>query len=646
MTCMKFLNLNNKNKDKKNMKGKIFSQIVTILFIIAVMVLISSYVSDQKDKEEISISQLATLVSEKQIKGISVELNELKIIKNDGTELKGKKEIGGTLSETLTNLGVKGEDIILANIETKNPTSISYYLGKFLPFFFPFLILGILIYMFTRQSKGGAMQAFSFGNSRARFIDPKDKKNRVTFNDVAGAKEAKEELTEIVDFLKSPQKYLNIGAEIPKGLLMMGAPGTGKTLLARAIAGEAEVPFFSVSGSEFVEMFVGVGASRVRDLFTQAKKISPSIVFIDEIDAIGRVRGGGVGGGNDEREQTLNQILTEMDGFEKNHKVIVVAATNRPEVLDPALLRPGRFDRRVMIDLPDKEDREKILEIHGKKKPYAKDINLKVIAERTPGFSGADLQSLMNEGAILAAKENRKKITQNDLVVSIEKVMLGPERKSHIPSKEEKIKTAYHEVGHALVSSLMEHADPVHKVSIIPRGRVGGYTLNLPFDDRRMRTRNDFLSEISTLLGGYITEKMVFDDVTTGPSNDLMVASDLARRMVIKYGMSDKVGTVCYDGRDFGVSQTGSDDGNVSAISEKTHVLLDEEVKKIIDIQYIEAEKILREHEKALHGISEELLKKETLERDDFEKLLKKYKIRVKKKTDVGKRFKIKKSKI
>ncbi len=641
---MNFFKIKKPNKNKKG--PKLFSQITTVVFFIALMILLTSVIYSNKGIKNISISQLATLVAEHHIKEINVELDDLSIIKNDGTKLKSKKEKDGTLTESLRNLGVPPQSIVASNIKQKKPSSFWYYFGKFLPFLFPFLLLGVIIFLFSKQAKGGgAMQAFSFGNSRAKFIDPKDKKNRVTFKDVAGAKEAKSELMEIVDFLKSPQKYLNIGAEIPKGLLMMGQPGTGKTLLARAIAGEAEVPFFSVSGSEFVEMFVGVGASRVRDLFTQAKKMSPSIIFIDEIDAIGRTRGGGVGGGNDEREQTLNQILTEMDGFEKNQKVIVVAATNRPEVLDPALLRPGRFDRRVVIDLPDRSDREKILEIHGSKKPYEKDIDLKVIAERTPGFSGADLQSLMNEAAILAAKENRKKLKQNDLIVSIEKVMLGPERKSHIPSEEEKIKTAYHEVGHALVASLTEYADPVHKVSIIPRGRTGGYTMNLPFDDKRMKTKKDFLSEISVLLGGYITEKMVFDDITTGPSNDLMVASDLARRMVTVYGMSDKVGTVCYDGRGSGISQVGADHGSVASVSEKTHLLIDAEVKKIIDGQYKEAQGLLKKHEKALHGISKSLLKEETLERAEFEKLLKKYKIRVKEKGDVKKRFVINKGK-
>src|SRR6185436_19907109 len=365
------------------------------------------------------------------------------------------------------------------------------------------LLLGIMWYL-SRQMRGAGVQAFTFGRSLARLISPEDGAQRVTFADVAGAREAKEELTEIVDFLKNPKKFIQIGARIPKGVLLMGAPGTGKTLLARAVAGEAGVPFFSISGSEFVEMFVGVGASRVRDLFQTAKKNSPAIIFVDEIDAVGRVRGTGIGGGNDEREQTLNQILVEMDGFEPNEKVIVMAATNRPDVLDPALLRPGRFDRRVTIDLPDRNDREEILKIHSTKKPFAEDVVLRVIAERTPGFSGADLYSLMNEAAILAARENRTKVSQYDLIRSIEKVIIGPERRSHILSKKEKELTAYHEAGHALVSSILPYADPVHKITIISRGRALGYVFKLPIEEKKLQSKKEFLDDIAVGLGGYV----------------------------------------------------------------------------------------------------------------------------------------------
>jgi cell division protease FtsH len=492
------------------------------------------------------------------------------------------------------------------------------------------------------MKKGGAMQAMSFGNSKARFFDPKDKKNRITFDKVAGAKEAKQELMEVVDFLKNPKKYLEIGAEIPKGVLMTGAPGTGKTLLARAVAGEAGVPFFSISGSEFIEMFVGVGASRVRDLFKNAKKMAPAIIFIDEIDAIGRTRGGGMGGGNDEREQTLNQILVEMDGFDDKNQVIIMAATNRPEILDKALLRPGRFDRRVTIDLPDKKDREKILEIHGKKKPFEDDVDLTLIAQRTPGFSGADLFSLMNEAAILAASENRKKVAQNDLIKSIEKVLLGPERKSHIFSENEKLRTAYHEVGHALVASVLEHADPVHKITIISRGNAGGYTLNLPFKEKKMTTKKDFEAELAVFMGGYAAEKMIFDDVTTGPSNDLQVSTRMARDMVVRYGMSEKIGVLAIEGgRE---TLAGSGDGiEKRNISEKTAELVDEEIKALMDKAYKTTEGILTRNKQALHEISKTLKDREVLERSEYEELLKKFNIKIKTEEDQEKLFQIKK---
>jgi cell division protease FtsH len=449
---------------------------------------------------------------------------------------------------------------------------------------------------------------------------PEDDKVKITFKDVAGAKEAKQELAEIVDFLKNPKKFLDIGARIPKGILLMGAPGTGKTLLARAVAGEAGVAFFSMSGSEFVEMFVGVGASRVRDLFKLAKVTAPAIIFIDEIDAVGRVRGTGMGGGNDEREQTLNQILVEMDGFEPNEKVIVMAATNRPDVLDPALLRPGRFDRRVTIDLPDRADRLAILEVHSKNKPFAEDVQLSVIAERTPGFSGADLHSLMNEGAILAARENRTKIGQYDLIRSIEKVMLGPERKSHILSKREKELTAYHEAGHALLASVLEFADPVHKVSIISRGRAAGYTLKLPLEDRKLQSKKEFLDDIVMALGGYVVERDIFGDLTTGASNDLQVATSLARDMVTKYGMSDKIGPVALEATG-GRALFGQNVGD-KEYSDAVGLTIDQEVSKIMNDSYARAQVIINEKREALNNIAKALVEAETLERAEFEKIL------------------------
>jgi cell division protease FtsH len=483
-----------------------------ILFFLLIVALYSTISDFSKKIEEIPISKLAEMVEEGTVASIEVNGSKLSIKLADGTEMKSKKETESSLSETLRNYGVAEEKVRKTQINVKSESGFGFWVITILPILLPIVLVGFLIWMFTRQVKGAGMQAFSFGQSKAKITDPNDKNNKVTFKDIAGAKEAKQELSEIVDFLKNPKKFLDIGARIPKGVILTGAPGTGKTLLARAVAGEAGVPFFHLSGSEFVEMFVGVGASRVRDLFDIAKKSSPAIIFIDEIDAVGRVRGTGVGGGNDEREQTLNQILVEMDGFEPNEKVIVMAATNRSDVLDPALLRPGRFDRRVVLDLPDRQDREEILLIHARKKPLAEDVNLKLVAERTPGFSGADLYSLMNEAAILAAREDRKTVAQFDLIRSIEKVMMGPERKSHLMSEKEKKITAYHEAGHALVASVLPNADPVHKVSIVARGRAGGYTLKLPLEDRRLQSRKEFLDDIAMSLGGYVAEEMIFGD--------------------------------------------------------------------------------------------------------------------------------------
>ncbi len=536
---------------------------------------------------------------------------------------KSRKESNVSITETLKNYGVSAKELQKVKIKVEGPGGFKYWMSVLIPALLPILVIFGILYFLTRGMKSGpGMQPFSFGKATPRFIDPNDKNQKVTFKDVAGAKEAKEELKEIVDFLKNPKKFLQIGARIPKGVLLMGSPGTGKTLLARAVAGEAKVPFFSISGSEFVEMFVGVGASRVRDLFQQAKKHAPSIIFIDEIDAVGRARGSGIGGGNDEREQTLNQILVEMDGFEPNDQVIVMAATNRPDVLDPALLRPGRFDRRVVIDLPDRKDREEILKIHARKKPLHADVDLKVIAERTPGFSGADLANLMNEAAILAARENRKEITQYDLIRSIEKVMLGPERKSHVLSEKEKKITAYHEAGHAIVASVLEHSDPVHKISIISRGKAAGYTLKLPLEDKKMHSKKEFLDDIATSLGGYIAEEMIFGDVTTGPSNDLQVLTNLARSMVAKWGMSEKLGTVAFDAErvEFGEKP----------YSEDTARQIDEEVRRIIDEQKQRVRDILTKYKDLLDRVANELMEKETLERDEFNAILKEYGIKPK----------------
>jgi len=612
------------DKNKKPIQPKIpniANQIIIAIVIFISITLIYTLVSKKPENiKKMTISEVAQNVVNGSIERIIVSGGDVNITFKDQTKGIAKKELESSLSTTLYNYGVTPVQLASTPIEIKTESGFGYWLLNILPFLLPVFIIIFFIWMLTRQVKGQGMQAFTFGQSKARITDPDDKNNKVTFKDVAGAKEAKEELKEIVDFLKNPKKFLDIGARIPKGVLLTGAPGTGKTLLARAVAGEAAVPFFHLSGSEFVEMFVGVGASRVRDLFKMAKKAAPSIVFIDEIDAVGRVRGTGVGGGNDEREQTLNQILVEMDGFEPNEKVIVMAATNRGDVLDPALLRPGRFDRRVMLDLPDRLDREEILIIHSRKKPFGEDVNLKVIAERTPGFSGADLFSIMNEGAILAAREDRKKIAQFDLIRSIEKVMMGPERKSHLLSKKEKEITAYHEAGHALVASMLPHADPVHKVSIVSRGSAGGYTLKLPLEERRLQSKKEFLDDIAMSLGGYVAEEMVFGDITTGPSNDLQVATSLARAMVTRWGMSEEIGPIALES-DGGRTMFGQG-VNDKEYSERVSALIDGEVSKIMNNAFAVAKSVLTEKRKVLDAIADKLIDVETLEQKEYNDII------------------------
>lgn len=633
-------------KNKKPKKGKrgrpkkkvatgtqFLNNIVSTVLIFAVLLTLYSFLSGNfEDPEEMTLSELASGITSGEIVAITVEGEELKITLADESERVSKKETESSLSETLGNYGVTPEALSSVAIEIKNPSGFGYWALNLLPFLLPLFFIGFIIWFMMRQAKGAGMQALSFGQSNARVIDPNDKSQKVRFKDVAGVKEAKEELTEIVDFLKNPKKFLDIGARVPKGVLLMGAPGTGKTLLARAVAGEANVPFFIISGSEFVEMFVGVGASRVRDLFKLAKKAAPAIIFIDEIDAVGRARGAGMGGGNDEREQTLNQILVEMDGFEPQEKVIVMAATNRPDVLDPALLRPGRFDRRVVLDLPDRADREEILGIHARRKPLAEDVDLKVVAERTPGFSGADLYSLMNEGAILAAREDRKHVSQFDLIRSIEKVMLGPERKSRIISKREKNITAYHEAGHAIVSSVLPFADPVHKISIIARGHAGGYTLKLPIEERKLQSRKEFLDEIAVSLGGYAAELRVFDDITTGPSHDLAVATALARDMVGRYGMSELIGPVAFESapakRFLGTTKSEGE------YSDEVAATIDKEVTRIITEALARAKEVIEDNTDAFEAITKYLLEKETIERKEYEEILRAHGIALKDEKD------------
>lgn len=593
--------------------------LIVFLFLMLSGIMIL-YSTPEKKPTDVSLSELVTQINNGEIKEIVVTGNELSITKTDDTKEKASKEPESSLTETLANYSIDKERFKAVSVTVKQDTGFGYWMLTLLPFLLPFILIGAFIWFMMRQAQRGNSQALNFGMSRARILDPKDKKKKITFKDVAGATEAKQELMEVVDFLRTPKKFLAMGAKIPKGVLLLGPPGTGKTLMAKAVAGEAGVPFFNISGSEFVEMFVGVGASRVRDLFKQAKKNAPAIVFIDEIDAVGRHRGAGLGGGHDEREQTLNQILVEMDGFETDQSVIVIASTNRPDVLDPALLRPGRFDRRVTMDLPDINEREAILKIHAANKPLAEAINMRRIAERTPGFSGADLANLVNEGAILATRRNMKEIGLKELAESIEKVILGPERRSRVINEEEKKVVAYHEGGHALVGASLKNADPVHKVSIISRGHAGGYTMAVPSEDKTLHTNGYFLDELAVLLGGYASEKLIFGDVTTGPSNDLERATGMARSMVTRYGMS-KLGA-----RTFGKKEEliflGREMHEERNYSEETARSIDSEVSRLIDEAFARATNILTEKRAVLDRIANTLLEKETIEKDEFETLV------------------------
>ena len=602
----------------RQLSKQIVYAILVFIILAGLYALISS---PSKTKDDISLSQLVQQINDGAITKIVVQDNDIEAETKDGKTEVSRKESETGITETLKNYGVNEDRLRAVNLEVKGVSTLNIWLGIILPIAGPVLLIAFFIWFSARQLKQGGMQAFSFGQTRARVVSPDDTKERVLFKNVAGVKEAKEELLEIVDFLKSPKKFFDIGARIPRGVLLMGAPGTGKTLLARAVAGEAGVPFFHLSGSEFVEMFVGVGAARVRDLFKLVKKSAPAIIFIDEIDAVGRHRGSGLGGGHDEREQTLNQILVEMDGFETNESVIVMAATNRPDVLDPALLRPGRFDRRVVLDLPDISDREEILKIHGQNKNLAPDVNLRKIAERTPGFAGADLSNLMNEAAILAARLNRTMILQQDLASSIEKVLLGPERKSHLLSPKEKEISAYHEAGHALVASSLPESDPVHKVTIVSRGHAAGYTLKLPIEDRHLFSKRHFLAELAVALGGYAAELLVFKELTTGPHNDLEKATDLARALVTKYGMSEKIGPIS-----FGESQElifmGKEISAAKNYSEATSELIDSEVKSLLGQALKKAQDIITKRRNILDKIASKLIEQESIEQEEFRMLV------------------------
>jgi cell division protease FtsH len=594
--------------------------LISVIIFLAIASVFSFFDTNSKDAQTVSLSKIAEEANNENIDRIEVSQDNLLVFLKDGTKQASTKEKEAALTESLMNYGVEQDKLKNLKIEVKQDSSMSFFLSTVLPFLLPFLLFGAMIWFFMRQVSGSNNKAMSFGQSGAKLFEA-DRKKRVTFADVAGVKEAKEELKEVVEFLRYPQKFFNLGAKIPKGVLLLGSPGVGKTIMARAVAGEANVPFFHISGSEFVEMFVGVGASRVRDLFKRAKKSSPCIIFIDEIDAVGRQRGAGLGGSHDEREQTLNQILVEMDGFEQETNIIVIAATNRPDVLDPALLRPGRFDRQVVLDLPDIADREAILKIHAKQKPLAENVNLRAVAERTPGFSGADLANVMNEGAILAARKNQKQVMQIDLVSAIEKVMLGPERKSHLLSQKEKKIAAWHEAGHALVSTVMEHADPVHKVSIVSRGRAAGYTMKLPTEDKNLHSKSEFLADLAVSMGGYAAEKVVFNELTTGASNDLKVATNLARKLVTAYGMSENLSPMTF-GDSHDMIFLGRDIAEAKNYSEKVAAKIDEEVAGFMERAYKTAGDVMKKYRKHLNLIAEKLMEVETIERDEFEKLV------------------------
>jgi cell division protease FtsH len=594
--------------------------IVTLLFI---SFLFSLFAQPAKAPTTLNLNQLVEKIDDGQVTQIKVNGDDLAIAMKDGSQAVAIKETESGISETLKNLNVSSTALASVDLEVQNQSGWDYWMSLLLPTILPLLLFALIFWYMFRSARTGANQAFNFGRSNLRLSTFKD---RITFRDVAGLKEAKEELIEVVDFLKNPKKFLDLGARIPRGILLMGPPGTGKTLVARAVAGESNVPFFYISASEFVEMFVGVGASRTRDAFMTAKRAAPSILFIDEIDAVGRQRGAGMGGGNDEREQTLNQILVEMDGFDRDTRVIVLAATNRPDILDPALMRPGRFDRRVVLDLPDLNDREAILKIHAVGKILEKGVDLRKVAQRTPGFSGADLANLMNEGALIAARANKKVIGQEDLLNAADKVLLGPERKSRVISQKEKEITAYHEGGHALVAAALKETDPVQKVSIISRGYAGGYTMKLPAEDRHLKTRTQFLADLAMMMGGFASEKLTFGDVSTGASSDLKQASELARQLVMKYGMSD-LGPITF-GKNEELLFLGRDIGEGRDYSEKVAAEIDVQVRNFLTHAHETAQKILAAHKPALKKIADTLIEKETLEQEEFYAMLKPYKIK------------------
>ena len=593
--------------------------LVYLLILVAVVALFYNLITPQNRAEMVDISQIASQIKVSNVEKIEIDDNELTVFyKNSNEPVRSLKESDVGLPEFFISLGLTPDQIATANIEYKAPSQWSG-LMPILASFLPLLIFGGFLFFMLRQAQGSNHQAMNFGKSKARLFT--GDKPTVTFEDVAGVEESKEELSEIVEFLKEPEKFVALGARIPKGVLMIGPPGTGKTLMARAVAGEAGVPFFSISGSEFVEMFVGVGASRVRDLFEQAKRNSPCIIFIDEIDAVGRQRGAGLGGSHDEREQTLNQILVEMDGFDSDTNIIIVAATNRPDILDPALLRPGRFDRRVTLDRPDLNGRRAILDVHVRGKPLAKDVELQVVAQGTPGFSGADLENLVNEAAILTARRNKKAITMNEMQEAIERVLLGPERKSRLISPKEKTVIAYHEAGHAIAKHFLPLCNPVRKITIISRGMAGGYVFAPPTEDNNFMRRAKFMDEIASMLAGRVAEEIIFGDVTTGASDDLDKATNMARSMVTRYGMSEKLGPMTFGEREELVF-LGREISEQRNYSEDVAELIDDEVRTIIDQAYKEARQVIDAHYDEFELLAQTLIEKETLNRQQFVALM------------------------
>lgn len=594
------------------MLNKFFRNVSFYLLIIIIAISIIDYYSSRTTpKQEVSYTQFLKQVEDQKVERVTIVENTIRGKLKDGQEFSTITPDDPTLINQLREKGV--------DIKAEQPPQPPWWTTIFSSILPILLLIGVWFFI-MQQTQGGGNRVMSFGKSRAKLHG--EDKTKVTFSDVAGADEAKQDLEEVVEFLKHPKKFNDLGARIPKGVLLFGPPGTGKTLLARAVAGEAGVPFFSISGSDFVEMFVGVGASRVRDLFEQAKKSAPCIVFIDEIDAVGRQRGAGLGGGHDEREQTLNQLLVEMDGFGVNEGIIIIAATNRPDILDPALLRPGRFDRQIVVDRPDVKGREEILKVHTKGKPIGEKVDLDVLARRTPGFTGADLSNLVNEAALLAARRGKRRIEMPEMEEAIERVVAGPERKSKVISDKEKRLTAYHEAGHALVGMMLTHTDPVHKVSIIPRGRAGGYTLMLPKEDRYYATRTELLEQLNTLLGGRVAEAVVLGEISTGAQNDLERATDLARKMITEYGMSEVLGPITFGRRQEQQVFLGRDISRDRNYSEEVAYSIDKEVRRLIEAAYAKTEEMLKENIDKLHLVANTLLERETIEGAELAQLL------------------------